>query len=338
MRVSAAAARTAGKRKLGHLHRHLVVFGLIAEGAGHAAAGGSGSSRPPGRGPSSAPAPSGPSRRTPSGGNGRAAARACGGSGFSGRLQPAGLGLRRQEFLQQQRASGQSAVLASPGSTDRNSSRRVSRQDGSRPTTGMPRSTRGRERPARGAVRPAPRPPARRPGRSGRSTAAARPRAGARHARCSRRPPARCRAARALSGLETAVEGIDEQDDLGRRPGPPPISASRKAGHAAIRQAAGAAEAGSRSPSAARPGTRSAQVQQPARAAPPAHSAAATRSAGPAAAGRGACGSGAGTRSSSRHVDAGRAFALAALAATTHRSSVSYIASRGEARPARAGR
>ena len=106
----------------------------------------------------------------------------------SGRLQSPGLVLAPQELLEQQRLAVPAAV-ASPGTSAVNSSRMVSRHDGSgRRPARLPRRT-GRARRASRAPRVWPPRPARPQGRCARSRAAA-ARLAAPHAPGSRRPRA----------------------------------------------------------------------------------------------------------------------------------------------------
>ena len=138
-RVGRGLAHRGQQVRFAHLHRHLVVLGLVAEAARHAAAGRFDRVAPSAPAPGAGRSPPRPWRRRPSGGSGRAAAPAAA-IGFSFSLRrPASASLARN-------SSNRKAFFASasvPGSSTLYSSRRVSRQDGSSPSTGTPRATQG---------------------------------------------------------------------------------------------------------------------------------------------------------------------------------------------------
>ena len=140
--ASGACAHRRQQAELGHLHRHRVVLGLVAEAAGHAAARALDQLRLRRRESAAAPrAPAGP-RRTPSGGSGRARSIGCVAGCSAGAKRPA-RGFAGDELLEQQRLRRRPSARASPRPITSISSRSVSRHDGSRPTMAMPRSAKG---------------------------------------------------------------------------------------------------------------------------------------------------------------------------------------------------
>ena len=202
----AGGAHRRQQRELRHPHRHVVVRGLVAEAAGHAAAARFDHLDREARA--------------------RAPARACVGRHRIERLLMA-VPVQQRALLRQRaqarapavpracsRArnssissalSAQARCASSPRPITRNSSRIESRHDGSSPTIAAPRATCGRER-GDDAPRfaPSPRRPGPRRDTCGRSTAAATARIGAAASRDLRRDSprraARRRAARAFSG------------------------------------------------------------------------------------------------------------------------------------------
>ena len=158
------------------------------------------------------------SRRTPSGGSGRARRRACSSGCSAGDQRPASSS--RATNSSNSNACAATARAASVGTSARNSSRSVSRHDGSSPTIGTPRAAYGasaaivRSASARAASsNPAPRYV--RPQHSGRAP----PERGLANVdRVPGRAQHALRGARDV-GFEPAVERVDEQHHLAVRRG-----------------------------------------------------------------------------------------------------------------------
>ena len=142
-----ARRRAPGQAQRADLHREVVVLGLEAERAGHAAAAGVelDRRRRPGCARSSSPWPR--CRSPPSRGSGRAA-RSAVRRAASPRAAQVAVVDRLEQQVGDQVAPGRRRLRAraSSGSRSRYSSRRVSRHDGSQPTIGTPRAASGASR------------------------------------------------------------------------------------------------------------------------------------------------------------------------------------------------